>query len=209
MKKKQRMAAVRPDRGFTFAAKASKYIWPTVFTMLIIGLVAGIVIVNVMADMAKMPLNLSLAGDEGEIFKLTVDPIFIGIGAGAGVILGIIFGIIRLAGHNSRAAKSHAKHRKTRVNVQRDTAPIICESHANAGKKLGRGRLYFTGKTVEFYSNKFSKKPHKNIYIPFEDIRSISYKGSNKLFISSKSVTYQFKLPRGAAKYWAAELIQY
>jgi hypothetical protein len=177
--------------------------------MLIIGLVAGIVIVNVMADMAKMPLNLSLTGAEGEIFKLTVDPVFIGIGAGGGVVLGIIFGLIRLAAHKNRAAASHRKHRKTRINVQKDTAPVICESHAHAGKKLGRGRIYFTGKTIEFYSNKFDKKPHKNIYIPFEDIRSISYKGSNKLFISSKSVTYKFKLPRGAAKYWAAELIQY
>ena len=209
MNKKQRMAAARPERGFTFAAKASKYIWPTVFTMLIIGLIAGIVIVNVMADIAKMPLNLSLTGDDGEIFKLTVDPIFIGIGAGAGVLLGIILGIIRLTYYNGRAAASHAKHRKTRVDVRKDTAPIICESHADAGKKLGEGRLYFTGKTIEFYSNKYSKKPHKNIYIPFEDIRSISYKGSNKLLISSKSVTYEFKLPRGAAKYWAAELIQY
>lgn len=207
--KKKRMAAVRPERGFTFTARASKYIWPTVFSMLIIGLIAGIVIVNVMADMAKMPLNLSVAGAEGVIFKFTVDPVFIGIGAGAGVVLGFIFGLIRLGAHKSRASASHKKNVKTRMKVQKESAPIICESHAHAGRSLGRGRLYFTGLTVEFYSNKFNKKPHKNVYLKFDDIRSISFKGSNKLYIASKSVTYKFKLPRGAAPYWAEELIRY
>ena len=209
MKRNKKQAAVEPRRGFTFSARASKYVWPTVFAMIIIGLIAAIVIVNVMADMAKMPLNLSLTADDGEMFKITVDPIMTGIGAGAGIALGIILGLIRFGAHKSRAAKSHKKHRKTKIKVQKETAPIICESHAHAGKSLGRGRLYFTGNTIEFYSNKFEKKPHKNIYIKFEDIRSISYKGSNKLYISSKNVTYKFKLPRGSAKYWAAELIHY
>ena len=208
MRKNKKNAAVMPSRGFSFSARASRYIMPAILTMAIIGLIAGIAIVNVMKDLAKSPLNIAINDKNGEIFKLLIDPMYLAIGVGGGIVLGFIFGLIWLAGHRSRAGASLKKTRMAKLKVQKDTAPIICESHAKV-KSLGRGRIYFTGKTVEFYSNKYSKKPQKNVYISFDEIRSVTFKGTNKLYISTKYVTYKFKVPRGSAKYWAEELICY
>jgi hypothetical protein len=147
----------------------------------------------------------------------SLDPVlYTLIGAGAGLVIGIIICVIAAASCKSadeKAIEDFAPVREKLVTVRR----VVCESRAvtddfYATTFIGdysykRGRLYLTYDAVEFYDDQF-KVDYKNFLINIHDICFVKARCMfrHKVVLYTRSGKYVIRVPLGTASFWCRQI---
>ncbi len=145
-------------------------------------------------------------------FEVRFNPLVVPIGILIALIVTLLILVFTMPGKRRKDRKSRQRFIAIRTQLVNERDGVVCESFATSKDKFAnkKGRLYLTGKALEFYDKNYDKN-YRNTVILAKDIIDIKCKGTfgGKLIILSRGGVQKFKVPAGTAKLWKKELNQY
>ena len=190
-----------------FRAKAGRVFILTLFTMLIIGLVAGVVfsfrdsflplipgaqtaVEKIEALFSQVPIVSEIVDTIEEFIadiikvndlaRIALNCI---IGMLVGFVLGIVLFIVIIIGKRGGERRSKKKFAKVTDKLISVRGGLVCESKVKAkrcgaaDRVGGKGRLYLSATAIEFYSNKFAQDSSRNFAIHTANILKVETRG--------------------------------
>ena len=132
-------------------------------------------------------------------------------GLAIGVLLGLLIGCICAIWWEKKEKSSHTHFRGPGAIVANARGGIICESYAKCENSGCVGRLYLSGKALEFYADDY-KALKDNFLIDIDDVRNVDAIAANKIKVYVKRSgaidAYVFTIPDGTSREWVEEIIK-